>query len=132
MAHSIRLALLFVVALFAAPIALAQDALVPPSAPSKELIIRLLTQRDERVALDYSVAIVLVGEVEFQGLTEKNAARVTYFGPVIEDGNKRRELSRETFLWNAEYGWFLCEVGERLGRTTVLIWSELEGEVEMD
>lgn len=84
------------------------------------------------MARDYTVAIVLTGEVEFQGLTVKNAARVTYFGPVIEEGNKRRVLSRETFLWNAEYGWFHCEVGERLGRTTVYIWSELKGEVVMD
>lgn len=109
----------------------AGPVVVPPS-PSKELSIRLLSLRDERFGKDYEVALIMPGETKFQGLTVANAAKVTFFGPVIEDGKKRRAMGTELFLWNEEYGWFLCEFGERLGRTTIFIWSELRGEVEID
>lgn len=105
---------------------------VLPATPSRELVVRLLTLRDERVAKDYEVALIMPGETKFQGMTVANAAKATFFGPVIEEGKKKRALSTELFLWNEEYGWFLCEFGERLGRTTVFIWSELKGEVEAD
>ncbi|MGJ8724664.1 MAG: hypothetical protein ACSHYB_08915 [Roseibacillus sp.] len=105
---------------------------VRPATPSKDLVIRLLSERDERFAKDYEVALILPGETEFQGMTVANAARVTFFGPATKKGQKKRTLSKELFLWNEENGWFLCEIGERLGRTTVFIWSELRGEVEID
>lgn len=105
---------------------------VLPATPSKELAIRILSQRDERFAKDYTVALIMPGETEFQGIMTKNAASVTFFGPEIEEGKKRRVLSKETFFWNEEYGWFLCEFGERLGRSTIFIWSERKGEVEID
>ena len=105
---------------------------VVPASPSKELSIRLLALRDERFTKDYEVALIMPGEAKFQGLVVANAAKVTFFGLVIEEGKKRRALDTELFLWNKEYGWFLCEFGERLGRTTVFIWSELRGEVEIN
>ena len=105
---------------------------VLPATPSKETAIRLLALRDERIAADYSVALILPGEAEFQGITVSHAASVTFFGPVIENGNKRRKLSKELFLWNEEYGWFLCRIGDRLGRPTVFIWSELQGRLELN
>lgn len=103
-----------------------------PATPSKELAIQLLTLRDERFAKDYTVALIMPGETQFKGLTVAHAASVSFFGPEIDDGKKKRQLQSETLLWNEEYGWFLCEFGERLGRTTVFIWSELKGEVEID
>lgn len=105
---------------------------VLPAAPSQELAIRLLALRDERFEKDYQVALIMPGETEFQDLTVANAAQVTYFGPYPKKGQKKRSLARELFLWNGEYGWFLCRFGERLGRTTVFLWSELQGEVEID
>lgn len=109
-----------------------RSPVVLPAVPSEEVSIQLLSLRDERVKSDYEVALVMAGETEFQGLTVANAAVVTFFGPVLEDGEKKRELSKQLFLWNEKYGWFLCEFGERLGRTTVFIWSELKGEIEID
>lgn len=103
-----------------------------PATPSKEVAIRLLSLRDERFAKDYTVALVMAGESDFKGLQVEHAASVTFFGPEIVEGKKKRVLNTETFLWTEEYGWFLHEFGERLGRTTVFIWSELKGEVEID
>ena len=128
-------------AFFSLPLVMGGRGLLPivsrapqvlPATPSKELVIRLLSLRDERFAKDFTVALILPGEIEFEGITVTNAVRVTFFGPQIIDGKKTRKISRETVLWNEENGWFLCEIGERLGRTTVTIWSELRGEVEID
>ncbi|MBK1835441.1 hypothetical protein [Roseibacillus ishigakijimensis] len=120
----------FLVPLVASEVA--RGPLDPPPTPSKTLAVELLTLRDERFAKDYEVAMIVVGEAEFKGLQVPYAASVTYFGPVFENGKKTRQLCTDRFLWNEEYGWFLHDVGERLGRTTVFIWSELKGEVEID
>lgn len=105
---------------------------VLPAIPSKKVAIRLLSLRAERFAKDYTVALIMPGETTFQGIKVPHAASVTFFGPEVIEGKKKRELNTETFLWTEEYGWFLHKVGERLGRTTVFIWSELKGEVEID
>ena len=135
--HTRILGLVFFLAFFSLPGAgtaseVSRAPQVLPATPSKELVIRLLSLRDERFAKDFTVALILPGEIEFEGITVTNAVRVTFFGPQIIDGKKTRKISRETVLWNEENGWFLCEIGERLGRTTVSIWSELRGEVEID
>ncbi|MDQ8191023.1 hypothetical protein [Roseibacillus persicicus] len=111
---------------------LTRSPLNPPATPSKELAVELLSLRDERFAKDYTVALIVPGEAKFKDITVSHAASVTYFGPEIENGKKKRQLLSETFLWNEEYGWFLYEFGERLSLTTVFIWSELKGEVEID
>ena len=135
--HTRNLGLVLFLAFFSLPGAVTASEVsrapqVLPATPSKELVIRLLSLRDERFAKDFTVALILPGEIEFEGITVTNAVRVTFFGPQFIDGKKTRKISRETVLWNEEYGWFLCQIGERLGRTTVYIWSELRGEIEID
>lgn len=135
MSNSTRFSLLLSIAfslLIPSGVFAAGQPLKAPPSLSKEVAIRLLALRDERFAKDYEVALIMPGETEFQGLTVAQAAAVTFFGPDIVKGKKKRRLQTEMLLWNEEYGWFFCEFGERLGRTTVFIWSELLGEVEID
>jgi hypothetical protein len=126
-----RLVLTLMISLSPVAVGAVGDLETPGGAPASSLVVRLLSERDERFAKDYTVGVVVTGEVDFEGIRVPHAARALYFGPEIEEGSKRRVKQAATFLWNEEYGWFLCETGERLGRKTIYIWSERKGEVEV-
>ena len=100
--------------------------------PSDQLIVKLLTLESERLPSDYRVAIVLPGEMRGRaGFVAEKVAKVTFVGPVIEDGRKVRRVCDEQFYWNADYGWFHYEIGEDRRGAVVWVWSELRGEVEV-
>ncbi|MEM9080890.1 MAG: hypothetical protein AAGC74_09395 [Verrucomicrobiota bacterium] len=103
-----------------------------PSPLTDEAAIELLALRDQRLKRDYQVAFKLDGEIECHGITTRHATQVNFFGPVIENGDKRRQLLTANFLWNTKYGWFLYKIGELRNRTHVFIWSEKLGEIEID
>jgi hypothetical protein len=102
------------------------------SVPADDLIIELLSMESERIPSDYRVAIVLPGEMRGRaGFITKKMAKVTYIGPVFDQGRKRRGVGDKVFYWNTVYGWFHYAVEEDRRGALVHIWSERKGEVEI-
>ncbi|MDP0492343.1 MAG: hypothetical protein Q7Q71_14945 [Verrucomicrobiota bacterium JB023] len=62
------------------------DPVVAPPSPSKELAVRLISESEDRLSKDYTVALILPGRADLGGIELENAAKVVYFGPMIVDG----------------------------------------------